>query len=459
MAKNNTPKQSAAERQARYNRRFGGPLGLLLNALVEAAYQAGSLSDHWRQVGDADLDSLASFAERVRKAVAEARGRAMEAIEDHGVTQLLVPWRGESVEAWLLRMLSLFDELREAAHSCVIKVPDRARLNRLPEIFTEMYLAHLHVDNILALRASDVSAQAAAPKQPQPPQDDTDIDDDLFPDEIDDDERYPHSYWNLPDAAANELANLIIKALGQLMEIGRLWPRAYASDALVAREKREHSDEEKEVLGAMFKAWIDFQGNQGAIQKCIQAGAAQRAGEAWAKEVFDALDTAHREFNANPIDPTTSDEALRDGLRMELARPKRFVKLADRLYKAYRELAYAYIVPEGKPAAPVQSEPNAPAVPTAATTASPQAADDQPRPRMKPRRGRLMVKERMEATLIKKPEALGWTITEWQKELKCSRGVVQKTETWERLHAQHRLEQAHAALSKSPSKRRKRKAR
>lgn len=171
-------------------------------------------------------------------------------------------------------------------------------------------------------------------------------DDDLFPDEIDPDERYEHRYWDLPDPAAKELANLIMQALGELIRIALVWPRQYAHEIVVAREKRPASDAENEVLGEMFTAWIDFQGQQGEILKRIQAGNAVRAGDAWAKELLDALDTAHREFNSNPIDPSTSDEAARDGLQEEFARAKRFMKLADRLYDSYRELAYAYLVPE-----------------------------------------------------------------------------------------------------------------
>jgi hypothetical protein len=88
---------------------------------------------------------------------------------------------------------------------------------------------------------------------------------------------------------------------------------------------------------------------------------------------------------------------------------------------------------------------------------APEAAINNGRPK-RGKRGRLMVGERMEATLIKKPEALGWTVTEWVAELKCARAAVQKTDTWKRLHAAHVVAKVEAKNSKVPNKRRKMKA-
>lgn len=417
--------------------------------------EAGSLLKHWRQfkhanqLSNADLESLSAAARPLLRPIEEARARATRAITDHGVARLLAPWRGEPVEAWLLRMLGIFDDLRQAAYSCVVKAPDRARLDRLPDVLAELNLAALHVENILVLRESGAPAQEGASKQP--PQDEAEIDDgvnNLFPDEIDVDERYQHVHWNLADPGAREVANLIMDALRNVMEIGRNWAPQYALEALVGRGKQSASEKHEEVFGTIAKAWIDYQGKQGTIQKCIEAGNARRAGEAWAKDLLDALDSVQTEFNAHPIDPTKSDEAMRAGMVEELARGKQFVKFADRLYDAYRNLAYAYIVPQatGAEAEPTREDDSRPSEPpaTATTTA---------------KRGRLMVNERMEATLIKNPEARGWTITRWCAELGCSRPAIQKTKMWKALHAQHVVEKANAELSKSAPKRRKRRPR
>jgi hypothetical protein len=48
------------------------------------------------------------------------------------------------------------------------------------------------------------------------------------------------------------------------------------------------------------------------------------------------------------------------------------------------------------------------------------------------------VNMRMAEEIQKNPEAIGWTITQWQKYLKCGRATIQGTATWRSLES-HRL--------------------
>jgi hypothetical protein len=52
---------------------------------------------------------------------------------------------------------------------------------------------------------------------------------------------------------------------------------------------------------------------------------------------------------------------------------------------------------------------------------------------------RLTIDQRMKLVLFEKPESAGWTVTEFQAELKCSRGGVHKTASWQALVAARKL--------------------
>ena len=49
------------------------------------------------------------------------------------------------------------------------------------------------------------------------------------------------------------------------------------------------------------------------------------------------------------------------------------------------------------------------------------------------------IEQRMKLVLFDKPESAGWTISEFQTELECSRGGVHKTATWQALEAARKL--------------------
>jgi hypothetical protein len=55
---------------------------------------------------------------------------------------------------------------------------------------------------------------------------------------------------------------------------------------------------------------------------------------------------------------------------------------------------------------------------------------------------RLTIEQRMKLVLFEKPESSGWTITEFQAELQCSRGGIHKTASWQALEAARKLGKA-----------------
>lgn len=55
---------------------------------------------------------------------------------------------------------------------------------------------------------------------------------------------------------------------------------------------------------------------------------------------------------------------------------------------------------------------------------------------------RLTIEQRMRLVLFEKPESSGWTITEFQTELQCSRGGIHKTASWQALEAARKLGKA-----------------
>jgi hypothetical protein len=52
---------------------------------------------------------------------------------------------------------------------------------------------------------------------------------------------------------------------------------------------------------------------------------------------------------------------------------------------------------------------------------------------------KVTVDQRMKLLLIEKPESSGWTVTKFQKELKCSRGAVGGAPTWQMLESARKL--------------------
>ena len=65
-----------------------------------------------------------------------------------------------------------------------------------------------------------------------------------------------------------------------------------------------------------------------------------------------------------------------------------------------------------------------------------------PVPAMTPRvqHGKPMtIDQRMRLLMDQKPESLGWTVTEFQNELKCSRGGIAKTPCWNMLESARKL--------------------
>jgi len=58
----------------------------------------------------------------------------------------------------------------------------------------------------------------------------------------------------------------------------------------------------------------------------------------------------------------------------------------------------------------------------------------------KPAQGKkTTINARMLDILARHPDCRGWTITQWQQELKCSRGGIHKTDTWRQLEASRKL--------------------
>jgi hypothetical protein len=45
------------------------------------------------------------------------------------------------------------------------------------------------------------------------------------------------------------------------------------------------------------------------------------------------------------------------------------------------------------------------------------------------------VNMRMADEIQKNPDAMGWTITQWQRHLKCGRATIQETDTWRMLES------------------------
>lgn len=55
---------------------------------------------------------------------------------------------------------------------------------------------------------------------------------------------------------------------------------------------------------------------------------------------------------------------------------------------------------------------------------------------------RMTIDQRMKLVLFEKPESSGWSITEFETELKCSRGGIHKTASWKALEAARKLGKA-----------------
>jgi hypothetical protein len=52
---------------------------------------------------------------------------------------------------------------------------------------------------------------------------------------------------------------------------------------------------------------------------------------------------------------------------------------------------------------------------------------------------KVTINDRLRLTLLSKPESKGWTVTEWQAELKCSRGAIGKSDVWQELESARKL--------------------
>ena len=68
--------------------------------------------------------------------------------------------------------------------------------------------------------------------------------------------------------------------------------------------------------------------------------------------------------------------------------------------------------------------------------------DAKAKPPLEQREKRMTIDQRMKLMLFDKPESSGWSITEFETELKCSRAGIHKTASWKALDAARKLGKA-----------------
>ncbi len=74
--------------------------------------------------------------------------------------------------------------------------------------------------------------------------------------------------------------------------------------------------------------------------------------------------------------------------------------------------------------------------------ALPQPASVADKPPREQHGKRMTIDQRMKLVLFEKPESSGWSITEFETELKCSRAGIHKTASWKALEAARKLGKA-----------------